>query len=217
MNYTSKDRTLALAGIVQATQLVQHVARKGMCDQDVFTTSITSIFAVDALTPEAVYGGVSNVTLGLRTLLKQLGGAQYGENSSQPRDIEAMKYAVGIMVLERKFIKDRDLVDKISRGIEQAKFQLQHFSLVHDNIIANLANLYTETISILKPRIIVNGEPNFLTNPHNVNKIRALLLAAVRSAVLWRQCGGSRWQLFFQRQSILQDAKQILAGHFTGA
>jgi high frequency lysogenization protein len=217
LNYTSKDRTLALAGILQAARLVHQIARKGMCDQGSFTTSIASIFALDAHSPEAVYGGAGNLTLGLRSLLVQLGGSQYSENASQQRDIEAMKYAVGAMVLERKFIKDTALVTKVSKGIQDATTQLQHFTMVHENVIANLANLYSETLSGLKPRIIVNGDPNHLSNPSNINKIRALLLAAVRSAVLWRQCGGNRWQLFFQRQPILEDAKRILAGHFSSS
>ena len=34
-------------------------------------------------------------------------------------------------------------------------------------------------------------------------KIRALLLAGIRSARLWRQLGGHRWQLIFSRRKLL--------------
>ncbi|HSX19775.1 MAG TPA: DUF489 family protein, partial [Gammaproteobacteria bacterium] len=43
-----------------------------------------------------------------------------------------------------------------------------------------------------------------------VNKIRTILLAGVRSAVLWRQLGGSRWQLTFGKKTLLQDAQALL-------
>ena len=35
-----------------------------------------------------------------------------------------------------------------------------------------------------------------------VAEIRALLLAALRSAVLWRQCGGSLWDFVFRRREM---------------
>ena len=57
---------------------------------------------------------------------------------------------------------------------------------------------------------MVNGEQNFVSNATNANKIRALLLAAIRSAVLWRQCGGTRWQMLFQRKAILAETQKIV-------
>ena len=50
----------------------------------------------------------------------------------------------------------------------------------------------------------------FLQNPRNAERIRALLLAGIRSATLWRQLGGNRWQLFFSRRKILKDAYALL-------
>lgn len=41
-------------------------------------------------------------------------------------------------------------------------------------------------------------------------KIRALLLAGVRSAVLWRQVGGRRWQLFLWRNKFAKLAKKLI-------
>ncbi|MEH6454630.1 MAG: DUF489 family protein, partial [Psychromonas sp.] len=42
------------------------------------------------------------------------------------------------------------------------------------------------------------------------HKIRALLLAGVRAAVLWRQIGGKRRQLIFSRKAMLHQTKQNL-------
>lgn len=213
MQYTIRDKTLALCGIFQAARLVQQVARTGMCDQAPFEASIKSIFKLDSATPEDVYDNSSNVLLGARTLLAQLGPQKPVTDTDRAKDIEVTKYAIGIMVLERKLIKRRDLLDKITEGIEKATTQLTHFNITHENVIANLADIYSQTISNLNPRIIVNGEHSHIANPSNANKIRALLLAAIRSAVLWRQCGGNRWQLLFNRKDVLAAAKKLVEEH----
>ena len=88
--------------------------------------------------------------------------------------------------------------------------QAEHFSTMHDNVMANLAGIYTDTLSTFNFRIHVTGNPIYLTNPVNTNKVRALLLAGIRSAVLWRQMGGSRWQLIFGRKQYSEIAKKIL-------
>ncbi|MGD8592120.1 MAG: high frequency lysogenization protein HflD [Gammaproteobacteria bacterium] len=209
MQYNNHDKTLALAGIFQAARLVQQVARSGMVDQEVFAASIKSIFKIDAATPEDVFGGVNNVISGCKTLLNQLGAGD-PVNPAKDKDIEVTKYVINIMILERKLMKEPQLLKKITAGIEKAQSQSEHFSITHDNVIASLANVYSETISTLRPRVMVNGEHNHLSNPDNANKIRALLLAAIRSAVLWDQCGGSRWQIMFKRKVFSGEADKIL-------
>ncbi|MCG8433413.1 MAG: DUF489 family protein, partial [Gammaproteobacteria bacterium] len=84
------------------------------------------------------------------------------------------------------------------------------FDPTHDNVLANLADTYVNTIGTLRPRVLVNGEHGHLQNPRNVNLIRALLLAGIRSATLWYQCGGSRWNLLFSRRSFLAAADELL-------
>jgi len=201
---------MALCGVFQAARMVQQIARTGMCDQEPFEASINSIFTLDCATAEAAYGDISNIVFGARTLVAQLGPNKSNKTSNQTHEIEITRYVIGVMVLERKLIKRKDLLDVIERGVESATKQREHFSLTHENVLANLADIYSKTISTLNPRIMVNGEHQHVTNPVNANKIRALLLAAIRSAVLWRQCGGNRWQLLFGRKNILAQAQQII-------
>ena len=59
---------------------------------------------------------------------------------------------------------------------------------------------------------MVKGQPLFLQNPDTQNRIRALLLAGIRSATLWAQLGGNRFELMFGRRRIMQDARTFLAG-----
>lgn len=210
MQFTLRDRTMALCGIFQATKMVQQIARTGMHEQGAFEASIKSIFTLDSETPESAYEGIDNIAYGARVLLNQLGPNKPENADDRAKDIEVTKYVIGIMVLERKLIKRNDLLDIITQGVEKANSQIEHFSLTHDNVIANLADIYSQTISTLQPRILVNGEQNFVSNTGNANKIRALLLAAIRSAVLWRQCGGTRWQMLFQRKAILAETQKLI-------
>src|SRR5690606_2701251 len=120
---------------------------------------------------------------GLRLLTEHLGG-------KPPRtDLQVAKYVVAVLHLEGKLTKKVDLMRRLGEGIDRARIQAGHFSITHENVLASLADLYVETVSTLRPRIIVGGEHGHLTNPANANKVRALLLAAMRSAVLWRQSG----------------------------
>ena len=73
-----------------------------------------------------------------------------------------------------------------------------------------LGTLYADTISQLRPRIMVQGNPHYLGQAGVVSEIRALLLAAVRSALLWRQVGGSQWQFLLGRRAMLEAVQRQL-------
>ena len=122
-----------------------------------------------------------------------------------------MRYALGLIKLERKLARNGTMLTELGDRIDAARQQVDMYGVMHANVIANLADIYVQTISTLRPRILVNGEPLHLANPDNLNRIRALLLAGIRSAVLWRQCGGSWLQLFFGRRRELQYAERLLA------
>lgn len=208
MTYTLTDRTIAIAGIYQATALVQQIASTGSIDEKSFETCIKSIFNVDAENTVEIFENETKLVLGLNTLINQLGGTN--EIIKVQKDMHVTKYAIGAIVLEKKLSKNKSMLNEISSGIELAKNQARHFSVTHDNVISNLADLYSKTISTLNPRIMVQGEHMYISNPDNANKIRALLLSAIRAAVLWRQCGGTRWQLVFQRKKIINNASILL-------
>ena len=106
---------------------------------------------------------------------------------------------------------DNLMLDEVSKRLNKIESQFEFFTLNHENTIAKLGHLYQETISTLGPKIIVSGEQPHLSNKINANKVRALLLAGIRSAVLWKQCGGSRWQILFGRKSYANECKKIIA------
>ncbi len=210
MSGSITNRTLALAGVCQAAYLVQQVAQRGGAEPGSVEASIGSIFKLDARDVEDVYGGVHGVVRGINVLRTQIGA------SGRNWDKELIRYVVGMLQLERKFMRRHDLVDKLRTGIRQATVQMETFSIAHPNVIARLADLYLQTISTLTPRIIVTGNQAHLSNPDNANLIRTLLLAGIRSAVLWRQLGGGRLQLLLGRSKLLREANHLLTAMSSG-
>lgn len=205
MSKTLTDRTLALSGIFQSAYLVDQVARHGMLPQAEFETCLSSLFEMSPPSTEAVYGSRFEIKRGIQTLIDQMQGDE------DKRNIYIMRYAINLLQLERKLSKHPAMLKKIADELDGAAHQIKHFGLTHSNVIARLADIYSQTISTLTPRIMVSGEDNHLQNQQNANKVRALLLAGIRSAVLWRQCGGNRWQLLFQRKKLIASARQLLA------
>ena len=201
MPQTDHDRVIALAGLFQATDMVHNIAHQGLADADDFETCIASLLKVDAASSEDIYGGIAKLRTGLQLLVKQL---------QNPKNMEITRYSVSLLVLERKLGKQPSLIQRIREGIAAAGDKLDYFPLTHDNIIASLAELYTNTISTLSPRIMVNGQPNHLERAENANRIRALLLAGIRAAWLWQQSGGGRLTLLLRRKVLLAEARRLL-------
>lgn len=203
MAYTEQDKLTALAGIYQAALCVQQIARQGSVDTGAMEPCIYSLFQTDADSVSEIFGASGSLGAGARELLRQLTG-------KQPREVELTRYAISMLKLERVLSSRSKMVDTIGSGVEDARIKLEHFPMLHPNLLAHLADIYSRTISQLQPRIMVQGDPRFLQIPDNQNRIRALLLAGVRSAWLWRQVGGSRWKILFGRRRLLAAARDYL-------
>lgn len=199
-----RDATLALAGVFQSVYLVREIAHHGTVPSNLLEVSIRSLFEMDPPDTESVYGGRSELHIGLKLLKDQIGG------DTKKADIEITKYVVSLLHLERKLVRNQALMGRLKEGITRARTQVEHYSYTHENVLAALADLYVNTVSTLTPRIIVSGQRGHLTNPANANKVRALLLAAVRSVVLWRQSGGNRFQLLFKRKQLAAEAANLI-------
>lgn len=205
MSKTITDRTLALAGLFQAVSLVAQTTRRGMVEQAPFEAVIRSLFVVDAEATVDIYGDLSALRHGLQVLQRQMG------SSGEDRDLDLTRYALSLLTLERKLAARKDLLATISEGLQRAERQREHFHTTHDTVIAALADIYVNTVSTLQPRIMVTGEHGHLQNPDTANRVRALLLAGMRAAVLWNQSGGGRLQLLFKRKAFLTEAQRLLA------
>lgn len=197
-------QTIGLAGIAQASYLVHQLATTGTADSDAMQASLNSLLALEADNPADIYGGLAGIKLGLEKLNEQL-------SSNKITNPEQARYAASLVFLESKFEQDPAMQKTIQNKIKIAQGQNEHFGITHQNVIASLADIYHTTISTINPRIMVNGDQSYLARPEIINKIRALLLAGIRSAMLWRQCGGSRWRFIFFRRKIQAEIEFLLS------
>lgn len=204
MSGSLNDQTIALAGVCQAANLVQQIAHNGQCSEASLETCIRSLFATDPATTLDVYGGdLPDIREGLVTLASIL------SQQSKQQDIEVLRYVLNLIHLESKLNRRSDMLDVIGSRIDQARHTASHFGYTHSNLISNLASVYADTISTFRLRIQVSGNPAVLQRDENAAKVRALLLAGIRSAVLWRQTGGRRWQLIFNRKKVIENARHL--------
>ncbi|MDU4291319.1 high frequency lysogenization protein HflD [Mixta calida] len=202
------DITLALAGICQAAHLAQQLAHQGQCDAQSLKTSLSSLLDLNPSSTLAVYGNdETHLRFGLETLLAVL-----NTPSRQGAGAELTRYTLSLMVLERKLNANKSALNTLAQRIAQLDRQLTHCDIESETIVAAMAGIYVDVISPLGPRIQVTGSPAVLQNSQVQSKIRASLLAGIRSAVLWQQVGGGRLQLMFFRNRLMSEAKRILAG-----
>ncbi|TWT23513.1 high frequency lysogenization protein HflD [Luteimonas marina] len=190
------DRTLALAGLVQALKLVRRIADTGQADASILATSLDSVFRIDAASPEEVYGGARNVRPGLLLLRDYL--ANQGDDPQLP------KLALSVTQLERRFVANDAVAERVHEGILELKPKADQLGSSHPEVLTALGSLYADTVSHLRPKVMVQGNPHYLGQAGVVAEIRAILLAALRSAVLWRQLGGSAWDIFLRKRGLQQ-------------
>lgn len=200
-------QTIALAGILQAAELVELLANTGHAPEESFEASLGSILKTNPGTIEEVFDGQVNfmpkLELGFSALREVL------EQKNNQRS-QRLRYTVGLIHLQGRLQKNNELMEVLASRLEQMHTRLNHFDLTHERSIAALASIYEDTLSTFRYRIQVTGNAMHLQNPLVVNKIRSVLLAGIRSAMLWRQVGGKRWHLMFYRKKLLAELHTII-------
>lgn len=210
-NYSAMTRNYeqatALAAVFQVATLVEQLARSGDIPEDTSRPLLESLFVQDPKHFHDIYGDASTrLTIGLKQLQNVAG--------SNPQGIspDITRYALSLLHLEKKLSKSPDMLAALGRGIHDAERQAEHFGIAHENTVASLAGIYKQTLSNLSFRIRVTGNPAYLQTNHTANRVRTLLLAGIRAAMLWRQVGGKRWHLLVNRKRYLKACDQLLTG-----
>ncbi|MEJ6655118.1 MAG: high frequency lysogenization protein HflD [Pseudomonas sp.] len=201
----AEEQVLALGGIFEAALQVDKLARSGQYSEGPVGCLIQSIFERSPDDTLGVYGGSHH----------QLRGGLQAVSSMLDRDTaalqrDALRYAMNLITLERQLAKRDDMLAVLGQRLDRTQQQIGHFGLLHDNVMASLGSAYQDTLSTLRLRIQVHGDVRHLQQPDVANRIRALLLAGIRSARLWRQLGGHRWQLLISRGKLLEATRTIL-------
>lgn len=203
MQHDVKEQAIALSAIFQAAELVATLARKGTLDEAQAEPLLNSILVVNAEKTEDIYGGQfdcqGNLAMGRRIAKQVMGKEREAVNP------DTIRYALSMIHLESKLQKDSTMLAAIGRQLSQVERQKEHFdSVMHENMVAGISGMYQDTLSKMSFRIQVHGDSRHLQQPYIANQVRALLMAGVRAAMLWRQVGGRRWHLIFKRKAILQ-------------
>ncbi|HET7314073.1 DUF489 family protein [Salinisphaera sp.] len=187
-----ENQALALAGVAQFTLYAHELATDGRDLPARFNSAAQAIFCTDPDHAIDVYGSRSGVADGTRYLRVQLSGRR-----PDAKGAAVARYIGQILKLSGKVLGDEQALGRIRGAIDRAR-------LAEAEDVADIFDAaYRETISSMRPQIMLRGEPTYLKNEFIQRRIRTQLLAAVRCGVMWRQCGGGFVSLFFRRKALL--------------
>ncbi len=196
---TALDRhgsSAALAGLIQAAVTVHAIAHGQPVDTTLKTALIRATFTTHPDSLDDIFPTLAPYREGLRVAAKMLsspGGAV----------IEPLKYSLALLDLEKRLRSQPALVRQIGEGIEElAQREANWESGVPEHVYRKLSELYQQTVSTLSRRVQVTGNVAQLRRDDVAAEVRALLLAGIRFAWLWRQLGGRRWHLVLRRSNI---------------
>ncbi|MEY3018869.1 MAG: hypothetical protein RL336_2004 [Pseudomonadota bacterium] len=205
MKHSRREQTIALAGLLQACRCVELMATQGSCDKNWETPLIDSLFVFDAPDTPSVYGGVHHLRPGLTLLLDLL----RGQNAHNMNGIANL--SMNTLVVQKQLAQNSDMLNQLGQRLEHiAKHRDMYDS--PEALQRAVAGIYQDTLSTLPFRIKVAGQVSLLQRDDIAQHIRALLLCAVRAAMLWRQLGGRRWHLLFTKGGLIKAAEQLLRG-----
>jgi high frequency lysogenization protein len=204
---SNQQRVLALAAVVQAATLVHQVASTGKADEAASRTCMASLFVTSPESTEDVFGGyqaIQNLRLGLETLK----GILNQDQSVAAREIT--RYVLGLTHLQGKLRKRPIMLEAIGQQLSRSQRQVDLYDVTHAIVLASVAETYSSTLSSFHFRIQVTGNPTYLQQPMNTNRVRSYLLAGIRATTLWRQVGGRKWQLVLFKNSLQRELTALL-------
>lgn len=189
---------MALGAATQCTVLIHQLATRGQADEQQLAACLDPLFVINPDSVAEIYPQPVHFSKGLSVLQQIFDSHGLKENA------EAARYLLGVLVLQKKFLKINKMQATIGERLEYIGRSRKDGSLtpMSDQEFAEISRVYQDTLSNLTYRIHVGGNPEYLRQPEVANRIRSLLLAAIRSAVLWHQLGGRRWHLFVYKKRI---------------
>ncbi len=212
-------QVVALAAVAQSAALVTKLAVHGNASQTELLASVNPLLVLNPRSEADVYPNLSHLNLGLRTLHDMFTQVRSPENAS------LVRYTLGMLVLRNKLDQNGAMQDRIRARLQSIQplhllaenatpwrmdeTEKSDAQLRQEQTFEQIATLYQDTISTLAHRIHVQGQVDYLQNDYVANRIRSLLLAGIRSAVLWHQLGGRRWRLILYRKRVQETASKL--------
>ena len=212
-------QVVALAAIAQSAALVAKLAVHGNASQTELIASVNPLLVLNPKSEADVYPNLGHFNLGLRTL-----GDMFTQVRS-PANASLIRYTLGMLLIRNKLDVNPIMQTNIRNGLQPIRPLLlvpenatpwrmedakkTEGQLRQEQTFEHLAKLYQDTISTLPHRIQVQGQVDYLQNDYVATRVRSLLLAGIRSAVLWHQLGGRRWRLIFYRKRVQETASSL--------
>jgi len=206
MSQLNRDKTLALAAIFQAAGLANELARKGSTDSSVEAFLTQTVLVMDTDNVSEIYPSIDGLKPGLRwlegCLLEQGRGLQ---NAG-----EIIRIALGVIQVEGQFNEHEGVQNTLRTRLENINRQrVMNPDMSSTELNNLLGSAYVDSLGQLRFRVQIRGDAKQLQAPGMAERIRAILLAGVRAAWLWRRLGGRRWHLIFTRGQILREIREI--------
>lgn len=203
---SDREQVMSLAAVFQSALLADQLATTGQCNRRNMAPLFNAVLALDAPDYQTIYPSPAELRPGLTLLRSALSGQQQGA------DLRAIGHALALVQLANALRRDSSLMSVLRARLDDLSSQREQFDDIADVAVCRqLGNIYLDTLSTLKFRIRVHGEPQHLQNEDNASTIRALFLAGVRGAFLWQQAGGRRWHLVMRRQRLLKACQGLLS------
>ena len=196
-----KNEVISLGAIYQASSEIKKIAWQGKINNKFIEPLIYSVYQTTSNGIEDIYINLKRLNTGLDFLRKQFVGDVFS------RDAEVDRYFEAINVLVKNMNKNSEVFSNLRDELSSHKENVTEDNL-HEHA-EFLSNLYLKTISKINPRIIVNGDNIHLTDNKNASMIRALLLSAIRSFILWQQSGGTKFRIFLFKKRMAEIALTV--------
>lgn len=190
------DQVLALAGVSQFALYTHELAVAGSDYAARHYVARQVIFATDPETVIDVFGDLGNLKDGLAYVRRHMAGHRAG--GDHPGDDKRIaRYMGQALKVATKLQHDATALDNLSVAIDRAKVAPPA------NATTILNTAYQNNVSPIRPRIILQGSRDHLSDENILPYVRLQLLAAVRCGILWRQRGGQFPSLFLRRRALL--------------
>ena len=206
MSQLHRDKTLALAAIFQAAGLAAELAKTGNSHPEAEAFLRRSSLVLDTDDISQIYPDAR----GLEQGLMWLEGCLMEQGRALAQAGEIVRLALGIVQVEKHLVRSPDVQNSLRQRLETVARQQQFNPDMGDSELAQaLGSVYVDTLGSLQFRVQLRGNAQHLQATGMAERIRAILLAGVRAAWLWRRLGGRRWHLIFTRSQILTEIREI--------
>ena len=208
-----ENQNIALSAVAQCAALVHALAIGGAIKQNQLASALNPLLILNPKSIDQVYPNLKNLSLGFSTIQNILGS----NNINQSPQIR--RYITEMLMLRKSLSKNIRMQSVVRAGLGDLKPISSELIDTHqmgqqeidkqDETFGEISSLYKKTLSTFKHRIRVAGKVQILKDEIVSNKIRGILFAGVRSAVLWHQLNGRYWRLFVYSKRIKNTVSNI--------